>query len=96
MWSHALGQPCALRIFQVAFGIFLTELGVSSDEDAMVERTADSLCGALSRPGGSRWCFAALPELDHWKMYRKPSETSTLGGFETLENRRGFSMISIF
>ena len=33
----------------VAFGIFLTELGVSSDEDAMVERTADSLCGALSR-----------------------------------------------
>lgn len=34
---------------EVAFGIFLTELGVSSDEDAMVERTADSLCGALSR-----------------------------------------------
>lgn len=34
---------------QVAFGIFLTELGVTSDEDAMAERTADSLCGALSR-----------------------------------------------
>lgn len=33
----------------VAFGIFLTELGVTSDEDAMAERTADSLCGALSR-----------------------------------------------
>ncbi|CAJ1449938.1 unnamed protein product [Effrenium voratum] len=33
----------------VAFGIFLTELGVTSDEDAMDERTADSLCTALSR-----------------------------------------------
>ncbi|CAK9022260.1 unnamed protein product [Durusdinium trenchii] len=31
----------------VAFGIFLTELGVTSDEDAMAERTADSLCGLV-------------------------------------------------
>lgn len=45
--SFAKGDLCFFT--EVAFGIFLTELGVSSDEDAMVERTADSLCGALSR-----------------------------------------------
>ena len=39
---------------QVAFGIFLTELGVISEEDAMIERTADSVCGALSRTGRFR------------------------------------------
>ena len=33
----------------VAFGIFLTELGVSCEAQALEEHSADMLCGALSR-----------------------------------------------
>ncbi|CAE7837736.1 DUG2 [Symbiodinium sp. CCMP2592] len=46
-FSITLDHSCIDSV--VAFGIFLTELGVSSDEDATAEHSADEMCGALSR-----------------------------------------------